>query len=234
MSQRGKKYREKRSKVDRDKLYTLEEGIALARECGYASFDESLDAAVRLGVNPKYSDQMIRGSVVLPHGSGKTVRVLVFAKGEKALEAEEAGADYVGAEELVEKIQGGFLDFDKAIATPDMMAKVGKVGRILGSRGLMPNPKVGTVTMDVATAVKESKAGKIEFRVDKAGIVHTTLGRRSFEGEHLQGNLMALIETLIKLKPASVKGAYLRGVGVSTTMGPGIRLDVNDVLAKIR
>jgi len=177
---RGKKYDAERAKVDRTVDYAVEQGVSLARAAGFATFDESFDVAVRLGVNPKYSDQMVRGSVVLPHGTGKTVRVLVFAKGEKAQEATDAGADLVGAEDLIEKIQGGFLDFDKAIATPDMMAKVGKVGRILGSRGLMPNPKVGTVTMDVSTAVKEAKAGKIEFRVDKAGIVHTSLGRKSF------------------------------------------------------
>lgn len=234
MPSRGKKYTEQRKKIDRDTMYPLEDGLALAKGAAFAEFDESFDVAVRLGVNPKYSDQMIRGSVVLPNGSGKTIRVLVFAKGEKAAEAEAAGADFVGAEELIEKIQGGFLDFDKAIATPDMMPKVGKIGRILGSRGLMPNPKVGTVTMDVATAVRESKAGKIEFRVDKAGIVHSTLGRKSFGVDQIQGNFMALLETLIKLKPSSVKGAYVRGIGVSTTMGPGVRLDVNDVLEKIR
>lgn len=234
MPHRGKKYDAVRAKVDRMVNYTVEQGVALARSGGFASFDESFDVAVRLGVNPKYSDQMVRGSVVLPHGTGKTVRVLVFAKGEKAQEALDAGADFVGAEDMIEKIQEGFLDFDKAIATPDMMAKVGKVGRILGSRGLMPNPKVGTVTMDVTTAVKEAKAGKIEFRVDKAGIVHTSVGRKSFTAENLQGNLIALLETLIKLRPASVKGAYVRGVSVSTTMGPGVRLDVNDVMARFR
>ncbi len=234
MPSRGKKYTEQRKKINRDTMYPLEEGLALAKGTAFAGFDESFDVAVRLGVNPKYSDQMIRGSVVLPNGSGKTIRVLVFAKGEKAAEAEAAGADFVGAEELIEKIQEGFLDFDKAIATPDMMPKVGKIGRILGSRGLMPNPKVGTVTMDVAMAVRESKAGKIEFRVDKAGIVHSSVGRKSFGVDQILGNFMALLETLIKLKPSSVKGAYVRGIGVSTTMGPGVRLDVNDVLAKIR
>lgn len=234
MAQRGKKYTEARGQVDRDKLYPLVEGIGFARSLGFAKFDESFDVAVRLGVNPKYSDQMVRGSCILPHGTGKPVRVLVFAKGEKATEALEAGADMVGAEDFVEKIQGGFLDFDKTIATPDMMAKVGRLGKILGRRGLMPNPKLGTVTFDIANAVKEAKGGRIEFKVEKAGIIHACVGRKSFTDEQLVANITTVIDNLQKLRPASVKGTYVKSVGVSTSMGPGVKLDVNDLLAKYR
>ncbi len=225
MPKRGKKYIEARKKVDTTKRYTPEEAVKLALETAYANFDETVDVAVRLGVNPKYSDQMVRGAVSLPHGTGKEVRVLVFCKGEKEMEAKEAGADYAGGEDLVEKIKGGWLEFDKAVATPDMMGVVGKIGRILGPRGLMPNAKTGTVTFDVAQAVKELKAGRVEFKVDKAGIVHVGVGKVSFGADKLIENIKALLETLLRLKPASAKGVYFRGMAVSTTMGPGIKVD---------
>jgi len=221
----GKKYKEVRQKVDRDKNYTLEEALNLLKETSFAQFDESVDIAVRLGVNPRHADQMVRGSVLLPHGTGKETRVLVFAKGEKEKEATNAGADYVGAEDLIEKIAKGWLEFDKAIATPDMMGMVGKIGKTLGPRGLMPNPKVGTVTFNVGDAVGDLKKGKIEFKVDKAGIIHTTTGKRSFEVEKLKENITSLIDALVKLKPSTSKGVYLRGIVLSTTMGPGIKVD---------
>lgn len=225
MGKRGKHYQEARDKIDRTKKFELEEAIRLATETSHARFDETLDVAIRLGVNPRKADQMVRGSVVLPHGTGKTSRVLVFAKGEKAKEAEEAGADYVGADDLVERIQGGWLDFDKAVATPDMMGQVGKLGKTLGPRGLMPNPKVGTVTFDVARAVKEIKGGKVEFRVEKAGIVHAPLGKVSFGVEKLAENARSLLEVIIRAKPPTSKGVYLKGIALSTTMGPGIKVD---------
>ena len=225
MAKKGKKYLEARAKVDRLKHYSLDEALKLLPEISWANFDESVDLAVNLGVNPAHADQMVRGTVVLPHGTGKTVRVLVFAKGEKAKEAEEAGADYVGAEDLAEKIQGGWLEFDKAVATPDMMGVVGRLGRILGPRGLMPNPKSGTVTFDVAQAVRELKAGRVEYRVEKNGIVHIPVGRRSFTPEQLKENIAAVIESLVRAKPASAKGTYIRGVALSTTMSPGIKID---------
>ncbi len=225
MARKGKKYLEARAKVDRLKHYSLDEALKLLPEISWANFDESVDLAVNLGVNPAHADQMVRGTVVLPHGTGKTVRVLVFAKGEKAKEAEEAGADYVGAEDLAEKIQGGWLEFDKAVATPDMMGVVGRLGRILGPRGLMPNPKSGTVTFDVAQAVKELKAGRVEYRVEKNGIVHIPVGRRSFTPEQLKENIAAVIESLVRAKPASAKGTYIRGVALSTTMSPGVKID---------
>ena len=227
MSKRGKKYVESRKKIDRASRYDLEAGMALLKEGGRAKFDESVDMAIRLGVNPKHADQMVRGTVALPHGVGKEVKILVFAKGEKEKEAREAGADFVGAEELVEKITGGWMDFDKTIATPDMMGTVGKLGKVLGPRGLMPNPKVGTVTFDVGRAVKELKAGRVEFKVDKTGIVHTTVGRISFSADQLKENVMALMDTIIRAKPSSSKGTYLKSVAISTTMGPGIKLDPN-------
>lgn len=233
MRKRGKKYLEAAKLVDRDRRYTLDEACELVPKTKRASFDESVDVAVRLGVNPKYADQMVRGAVVMPHGTGKSVRVAVFAKGEKATEAEEAGADIVGAEDLVERVQGGFLDFDATVATPDMMALVGRLGRILGTRGLMPNPKVGTVTFDVARVVKELKAGRVEFRVEKAGIVHAPVGRVSFGPEKIRDNVVALVELLLKLKPASAKGTYVRSVALSTTMGPSVRLDPADVVAQV-
>ncbi len=229
MSKRGKKYLEARQKIDRSKLYDLDNGLQLLKESAHAKFDESVDMAIRLGVNPKHADQMVRGTVALPHGVGKAVRVLVFAKGEKEKEAREAGADFVGAEDLAEKIVGGWTDFDKAIATPDMMGTVGKLGKILGPRGLMPNPKVGTVTFDVARAVKELKAGRVEFKVEKTGIVHITVGKASFEVEKLKDNVFALMDVIVRAKPASSKGTYLKSVAISTTMGPGIKLDSNSM-----
>jgi len=224
-----KKYTAALGLVDRDKKVTVDEALALVGKTGFAKFDESVDIAVRLGVNPKHADQMVRGACVMPAGTGKVTRVLVFAKGDKVKEAQEAGADYVGAEDLAEKIKTGWFEFDKAIATPDMMGLVGKLGKLLGTRGLMPNPKVGTVTMDVGRAVKESKAGKVEFRVDKNGIIHTTIGRKSFTPQQLRDNFLAVCETLMKLKPSTVKGAYMKTVTMSCTMGPGIRVDPSDV-----
>jgi large subunit ribosomal protein L1 len=229
MSTQGKKYAEAMKKVDRNKRYDLETGIQILKETAKAKFDESVDLAIRLGVNPKHSDQMVRGTLVLPNGVGKAVRILVFAKGEKEKEAREAGADIVGADDLVEKITGGWTDFDKAIATPDMMGTVGKLGKILGPRGLMPNPKVGTVTFDVARAVKELKAGRVEFKVDKTGIVHTTVGKASFPHDKLKENVLALMDVIVRAKPASSKGTYLKNIAISTTMGPGIKLDPNDL-----
>ena len=216
-----------REKIDRTARYDLDGGLTILKETGRAKFDESVDMAIRLGVNPKHADQMVRGTVVLPHGVGKSVRVLVFAKGEKEKEAQEAGADFVGAEDLVEKITGGWTDFDKAISTPDLMGTVGKLGKILGPRGLMPNPKVGTVTFDVGRAIKELKAGRVEFKVDKSGIVHTTVGKVSFDIEKLKENVLALMDVIIRAKPASSKGTYLKSVAISTTMGPGVKLDPN-------
>ncbi|MBI1987480.1 MAG: 50S ribosomal protein L1 [Nitrospinae bacterium] len=234
MPNRGKRYLEALKVIDREKRYPLEEALELVKKTACAKFDETVEIAVKLGVNPKHADQMVRGSVVLPKGSGKSVRVLVFAKGEKEKEAFEAGADYVGAEDLVEKIQGGWLDFDRAIATPDMMGTVGRLGKILGPRGLMPNPKSGTVTFDIARAVAEVKAGKIEFRVDKAGIMHVPLGKISFSPEALKENAGAFLEMLVKLKPASSKGQYIRGMAISSTMGPGIKLDPVQVASLLR
>ncbi len=225
MSKRGKKYVEARRKIDRTKRYDLEEALGLVPETAYTRFDESVDVAIKLGVDPKKPDQMVRGTVILPHGTGKEVRVLVFAQGEKEKEAREAGADYVGGEELVEKISNGWLEFDKAIATPDIMKVVSKLGKILGPRGLMPTPKVGTVTFEVDKAVKDIKSGKVEFKVDKAGILHVSVGKVSFGQEKLMENILALLGSVVKAKPASSKGAYLRGFALSTTMGPGIKVD---------
>ncbi len=225
MPKRGKRYKQIKSKVDSTKRYDLEEAIRLVATTATARLDESVDIAIKLGVDPRKADQMVRGTVVLPHGTGKTTRVLVFAKGEKEKEAIEAGADYVGGEDLAKKIQEGWLDFDKAIATPDMMSLVGKLGRILGPRGLMPNPKLGTATFDVARAIQELKSGRIEFRVEKAGILHASVGRVSFGAEKLLDNIKALLETVIRLKPATSKGVYLRGLALSSTMGPGVKID---------
>ncbi|MBW2146293.1 MAG: 50S ribosomal protein L1 [Deltaproteobacteria bacterium] len=225
MSKRGKRYKQIKSKVDPTKRYDLEEAIHLVAQTATARLDESVDIAIKLGVDPRKADQMVRGTVVLPHGTGKTIRVLVFAKGEKEKEAIEAGADYVGGEDLAKKIQEGWLDFDKAIATPDMMSIVGKLGRILGPRGLMPNPKVGTTTFDVARAIQELKSGRIEFRVEKAGIVHASVGRVSFGVEKLLDNIKALLDAIIRLKPATSKGIYLRSLALSSTMGPGVKID---------
>lgn len=224
-----KKKEEARVQIDRSRKYSVEEGLKTAIGCSYGKFDESVDVAVKLGVDPRHADQMVRGTCVLPHGTGKTVRVLVFAKGEKEKEAADAGADHVGGEELAKKIQEGWLDFDKAVATPDMMGVVGRLGKILGPRGMMPNPKVGTVTFDVARAVSELKGGKVEFRVEKAGIVHAPLGRVSFGPEKLGDNFRALLESIIRLKPSAAKGVYLKGVSVSTTMGPGVKLDTQEI-----
>jgi large subunit ribosomal protein L1 len=225
MAKRGKRYREAAAKIDAAKRYTVNEAMDLVVAAAGAKFDETVDAAVRLGVNPAHADQMVRGSVVLPNGLGKTVRVLVFAKGEKEKEALEAGADVVGSDEVVEKIKGGWLEFDRVIATPDMMGSVGKLGKILGPRGLMPNPKVGTVTFDVARTVQEMKAGKVEFRVEKAGIVHCPIGKSAFGAQKLSENFLALLEMILKLKPASSKGIYLRSISLSTAMGPGVKVD---------
>ncbi|HDS16359.1 MAG TPA: 50S ribosomal protein L1 [Proteobacteria bacterium] len=226
MAKRGKNYLAKRAGVDSQKKYALGEALELLKTMPVAKFNESVDVAVRLGVDPRHADQMVRGAVVLPHGTGKSARVVVFAKGEKEIEAKAAGADFVGGDDLAKKITDGWLDFDKAVATPDMMGVVGKLGRILGPRGLMPNPKIGTVTFDIERAVRDIKAGKVDFRVEKAGIVHAPVGRLSFAAENLQENIAALIETLIRLKPSSSKGNYLRGFTLSSTMGPGIRIDL--------
>ncbi len=214
-----------RAIVDRSKKFTLEEACALVKKAASAKFNETVDLAVRLGVNPRHADQMVRGAVVLPHGTGQALRVLVFAKGDKAKEAEAAGADMVGADDLVAKVQEGFMDFDRVIATPDMMGLVGKLGRILGPRGLMPNPKVGTVTFDVKTAVGEAKAGKVEYRVEKAGIVHARIGKVNFTEQALQVNANALITALMRAKPSTAKGVYLKSITLSSTMGPGVRID---------
>lgn len=233
MSKLAKKHKEARAKVDRTKNYQLNDALEVIKVASFAKFDETVDVAVRLGVDPRHADQMVRGAVVLPNGLGKTTRVLVFAKGEKEKEAREAGADYVGAEDLVAKIQEGWYEFDTAIATPDMMGVVGKIGKLLGPRGLMPNPKVGTVTFEIERAIKESKAGKVEFRVEKAGIVHAPVGKVSFEAVKLKENVLALIDALMKAKPTAAKGNYLKKISISSTMGPGIVLDLTDVTAQL-
>ena len=229
----GKKRQASIEKVQEGHRYSLQEACQLVKEASFAKFDETVDLAVRLGVNPRHADQMVRGAVVLPHGTGSTKRVLVFAKGEKAQEAEAAGADFVGSDDLVAKINDGWLDFDTVIATPDMMGQVGRLGRVLGPRGLMPNPKVGTVTFDVTKAVSEAKAGKIEFRVEKAGIVHAPIGKVSFEIGKLEDNTRALLDTLLRLKPASAKGTYMKSITMSSTMGPGIRIEPGSVAAAV-
>lgn len=225
MAQYGKKMLEAHKRFDKSKRYEIHEALQLVQELAFAKFDESVELAVRLGVNPRHADQMVRGSVVLPHGVGKVQRVLVFAKGDKEREALEAGADYVGAEELAQKITEGWLDFDRAAATPDMMGVVGRLGKILGPRGLMPNPRTGTVALDIGRVVREIKAGKVEFRVDKAGIVHAGIGKVSFPLESLEGNAHALLETLVRLKPATSKGKYMQSIALSSTMGPGVKVD---------
>jgi large subunit ribosomal protein L1 len=225
MAQHGKKTNEALKKLDSGKRYGLQEALQLVKELSFARFDETVELAVRLGVDPRHADQMVRGSVVLPHGVGKTPRVLVFAKGEKEREAVEAGADYVGAEDLAQKISDGWLDFDRAAATPDMMGVVGRLGKILGPRGLMPNPRSGTVSLDIGRVVREIKAGKVEFRVDRAGIVHAGIGRVSFPAESLEENAQTLLDTLIRMKPAASKGKYLRSITLSSTMGPGVKVD---------
>ncbi|HEY7318984.1 MAG TPA: 50S ribosomal protein L1 [Candidatus Binatia bacterium] len=225
----GKSYRAALAKLDRNQRYLLEDGLRLAKETARAKFDETVEMAVRLGVDPRQADQNVRGTVSLPHGMGKTVRVLAFAKGEKEKEAQDAGADYVGSDDLIKKISEGWFDFDKAVATPDMMGAVGRIGKVLGPRGLMPNPRTGTVTSDIGKAVKEIKAGKLEFRVDKAGIVHVPVGKASFNPEKLIDNAKAVLTSILRAKPASAKGNYVRGVTVSTTMGPGVKIDLSQV-----
>ena len=237
MPQTGKKFRAAIAKVDRNKRYTIADGFALLKETTTTratKFDQTVEVALNLGVDPKHADQMVRGAVVLPHGTGATVRVAVFAKGERATEAEGAGADVVGGDELAKRIEGGFLDFDTVIATPDMMGVVGRRGKVLGPRGLMPNPKVGTVTMDVAKAVRDAKGGKVEFRAEKAGIVHVKVGKASFTPEKLTENFNTLVDLVMKLKSATAKGVYLKGVAISATMSPGIKIDTNEILARHR
>ncbi len=225
MPKHGKKYRESQSKIDSQKRYAFADAIQGAIDSSFVKFDETVDIAVKLGVDPRHADQMVRGSLVLPHGIGKEVTVLVFAKGEKEKEAQDAGADFVGNEDLVEKIKGGWVDFDKAVATPDVMGSVGKIGKILGPRGLMPNAKTGTVTFDIARTVKELKAGKIDFRVEKAGIVHASMGRVSFGMEKILDNIGAFMDKILRSKPPSSKGTYIRSISISTTMGPGFKID---------
>ncbi len=237
MAQAGKKYRTAAEKVDRRKRYTVDEGFRLLKDTvpvRGTKFDQTVDIALKLGVDPKHADQMVRGAVVLPHGTGKSKRVAVFAKGEKQKEAQEAGADVVGEADLAKRIDEGWMEFDTVIATPDMMGVVGRLGKVLGPRGLMPNPKVGTVTMDVARAIKDAKGGKIEFRVEKAGIVHAPLGKASFGVEKLRDNFYALTDLVMKLKPATAKGVYLKGIAVSTSMGPGIKIDTTEIVARHR
>jgi len=233
MAKLGKRMTAAAAKVDRTKLHTLDDAIALAVDTATAKFDETIEMAVRLGVDPRQADQNVRGSVVLPHGTGRTVRILVFAKGEKEAEAREAGADFVGGEDLVKKISEGWLDFDRAVATPDMMGLVGRIGKVLGPRGLMPNPKVGTVTFDVGKAVEELRAGKVEYRVEKAGIVHAPIGKKSFGQEKLVENARALLESLVRAKPSAAKGNYLRSMAVAATVGPGVRIDPNAARAVV-
>jgi large subunit ribosomal protein L1 len=229
MPKRGKKYTESKEKLSAGATDGFAEAVKKALESSFVKFDESIDVAVRLGVDPRHADQMVRGSVILPNGTGKEVKILVFAKGEKEKEALDAGADYVGNDEIIEKIKGGWFGFDKAVATPDMMGTVGKIGKLLGPRGLMPNAKTGTVTFDLTRAIDELKAGKIDFRVEKAGIVHAPMGRVSFGVEKIVQNITAFLETILRLKPASSKGTYLKGIALSTTMGPGVRIDAAHV-----
>lgn len=234
MAQRGKQYRDVKKRLDTTRPYGLKDALELVKTAHFAKFDETVDMAVRLGVDAKQSDQMVRGAVVLPHGLGKPVRVLVFAKGEKEKEARDAGADFVGAEDMIQKIQEGWLDFDKAIATPDIMNIVSRVGKILGPRGLMPNPKVGTVTFDVTRAVRETKAGKVEFRIDKGGVVHAPFGKVSFGTNRLAENAQAILEAVVRARPAAAKGTYLRSIAISTTMGPGIKVDAAQVAQLVK
>ena len=227
MAKRSKKYQEAAKLLERGKLYSVDEAVDLVKKTSIAKFDETIELHVRLGVDPKYADQQVRGAVVLPNGTGKSKRVLAFAKGEKAQEATAAGADFVGAEDLADKIKGGWLDFDVAVATPDMMGVVGRLGKILGPRGLMPNPKLGTVTPDITKAINEQKAGKVEYRTDKAGNIHCPIGKKSFDDAKLKENYQTLIDTLIKAKPAAAKGQYMKAITLSSTMGPGVPVMVN-------
>lgn len=231
---RSKKYNGYREKLDRKKAYPLEEALKIVKENSFAKFDETVEVAARLGVNPKHADQMVRGTVSLPHGTGKKIRVLVFAVGDKETEAKNAGADFVGSQDLVDKIKGGWLDFDVAVATPDQMKVVGRLGKILGSRGLMPNPKSGTVTMDVEKTIKELKAGRIEYRVDRQSNIAVPVGKVSFSEEQLKENLMVFVNVLVKAKPASAKGTYMKGLSVCSTMGVGIKLDHQAILAELK
>jgi large subunit ribosomal protein L1 len=233
MSKRGKKYSESRKRIDSEDVDSFNDAVKMTLESSFAKFDETVDLAVRLGVDPRHADQMVRGSVVLPHGTGKDVKVVVFAKGEKEKEATDAGADFVGNDDLIEKIKGGWFGFDKAVATPDMMGSVGKIGKLLGPRGLMPNAKTGTVTFDLTRAIQDLKAGKIDFRVEKAGIVHVPMGKVSFGVDKIVQNMAAFFDMIMRLKPASSKGTYLKGIAISTTMGPGLKIDsalVKDLL----
>ena len=230
MAKKGKKFTAALEKVDRTKRYAAKEAIELVKEISFEKFDATVEFAIRLNVDPRKADQNLRGAVVLPHGTGKTKRVLVFAKGDKAKEAEEAGADYIGDDEMVEKVLGGWLDFDTVVATPDMMAQVGKLGRTLGPKGLMPNPKTGTVTMDVKKAVEEIKAGKVEYRVDKVGNIHVSLGKVSFDNQKILENLRVFYDLMLKLKPATSKGVYVKNISLATTMGPGVKLDPDAIL----
>ncbi|OGR01286.1 MAG: 50S ribosomal protein L1 [Deltaproteobacteria bacterium RIFOXYD12_FULL_50_9] len=234
MAKRGKKYQHSVAELNRVTLYKLEEGISLALKAKYAKFDESFDVAIRLGVDPRHADQMVRSSVVLPNGTGKKERVLVFAKGDKIKEALDAGADYAGGDEFVKQIQEGWLEFEKTVATPDMMGVVGKIGRILGPRNLMPNAKLGTVTFDIARVVKDIKSGKVDFKVDKAGLVHAMVGRASFGADKLKENALALLDRIIQLKPSTSKGIYLKGISISTTMGPGIKIDPIEIRTRMK
>jgi large subunit ribosomal protein L1 len=229
MRTRGKKYAAARAQVAADRAYTIEEAIPLVQKVKFAKFDETVELTLRLGVDPKHADQMVRGTVVLPHGLGKTKRVLAIASGEKQKEAQEAGADFIGGEEVVERINGGWTDFDAVVATPDMMRAVGRLGKVLGPRGLMPNPKTGTVSTDIAKAIKEIKAGKVEFRVDKTGIIHAPVGKTSFASASLIANTHALVDSIVKAKPAAAKGKYLKSVTLSSTMGPGLRIDTANI-----
>ncbi len=230
----GKNLKNAKAQIDRSRVYPIDEALNIVKDNAYAKFDETVDVAIRLGVDPRKADQMVRGAVVLPNGLGKSVRVLVFAKGEKAAEAEAAGADFVGGDDIVEKIQGGWFEFDTAIASPDMMGVVGKIGRLLGPRGLMPNPKTGTVTMDVAKAVEEAKSGKVEYRVEKNGIIHCPVGKVSFDADKLKGNLVALIDVLMKAKPSTAKGTYMKKCSLSSTMGAGLNLDIPELQALVK
>jgi len=229
MSKRGKKYSDSKKRIDSEGVESINDAVKVMLDSAFAKFDETIDVAVRLGVDPRHADQMVRGSVVLPHGTGKKMKILVFAKGEKEKEATDAGADFVGNEDLVEKIKGGWFGFDKAVATPDMMGSVGKLGKLLGPRGLMPNAKTGTVTFDLARAINDLKAGKIDFRAEKAGIVHAPMGKVSFGVDKIVQNMTAFFDTIIRLKPASSKGTYLKGIAISTTMGPGVKIDLAHV-----
>src|SRR5205809_6259482 len=234
MKKHGKKFTAARAQVAADRIYSIEDAMPLMQKVKFAKFDETVELSLRLGVDPKHADQMVRGTVVLPHGLGKSKRVLAIAGGEKQKEAQDAGADVVGGEEMVEKIQGGFMDFDAVVATPDMMRAVGKLGKVLGPRGLMPNPKTGTVSVDIGKAIKEIKAGKVEFRVDKTGIIHAPVGKVSFPAQSLIENAHALVDSVVKAKPSAAKGKYLKSVTMSSTMGPGIAIDTTHVTEVVK